>query len=365
MFREIPVSLIDEWEARNESDSDDLISSFALVGQLSPILVRRHPSETGRFQIVFGNRRLNAARKLGWKKITARILNVAEAESLVLALCENLDRRELPDFDKALMIERLHRVTKKNYGDIAKMIGKSNSFVSQHVAMIRLFSDDYGTPSERRRILLALTEKHARALSRIEDPMERWNTAKLVVNGKLGSREAERFCKDFSRKKTNYGLGSEHDKVRDVIVSFISGFSSKDVTPFFDAVSEHHFSMFPRFAPLTKLKFESAKDYFCKVLSKMDCFKENIEDMEIRVCGSFAYATMFIGYEMAIAGKSILSKGRATIILAKEKQSWKILHAHWSTAEPNSLDVLTLIASLKTNNGFSTGYSENPSLLNH
>lgn len=365
MFREIPVSLIDEWEARNESDSEDLASSFALVGQLSPILVRRHPSESGRFQIIFGNRRLNAARKLGWKRITARILNVAEADSLVLALCENLDRQDLPDFDKALMLERLHRVTNKSYGDIAKMIGKSNSFVSQHVAMIRLFADEYGTPSERRKILLALTEKHARALSRIEDSMDRWNTAKLVVNGKLASREAERFCKNFSRKKVNYRLDNEQNKVREVIVSFVSGFCSKDITPFFEAVSARHFTMFPRFTPLTKLEFDSAKDYFCKILSKMDSFKENIEDMEIRVCGSFAYATMFIGYEMAITGKFILSKGRATIILAKEKQSWKILHAHWSTAEPNSLDVLTLIASLKTNNGFSTGYSENPSLLNH
>jgi ParB/RepB/Spo0J family partition protein len=345
MFKNIPISLLDDWEGRSTSDIEDITDSFSRFGQLSPIMVREEPTNNGHFQVIFGNRRVLAAKRLGWDTITARVVQASDTDALALFLCENLNRTDLCDYDKAVLIEKLHSIGGKTYDEIAKIIGKSPAFVSQHVAMLNMFSDHVGSPTARKRMLVALTERHSRALLKIEDMVERWNIAKLVVSGELGFRETQRICNNASKKRTRMTSNDQDEDVRSVILSFVSGFSSKDITPFFNAVSSHHFTMFPRFPPLTRLDYHSAKEYFCEVLAQMENFEQNILDMQIRVARGFAYATLVIKYKMVIARRTIVSRGRATIILERENLEWRIVHAHWSSGDENATDILTLLAN--------------------
>ena len=186
----IPIALIDHRQFRIAPPQvEDVSLSFARHGQFSPICVRRHPTKSQRYQLIFGNRRLEAARKLGWKTIEANVIEANDDTMLFIAFSENSDQSDFTDYEKALLLENIHRQTGKSYQEIATMIGRSNAFVSQHVAMLNLFPLGVASEEERIKVLAALTENHARILSNIEDPRDRWNAAKLVVRSKMGVRE--------------------------------------------------------------------------------------------------------------------------------------------------------------------------------
>jgi ParB family transcriptional regulator, chromosome partitioning protein len=64
----IALDLIEDNLTRIDANADvsDLLTSFSTQGQLSPIRVRPHPTKEKKYQVIFGSRRLVAARKLGW-----------------------------------------------------------------------------------------------------------------------------------------------------------------------------------------------------------------------------------------------------------------------------------------------------------
>jgi ParB family chromosome partitioning protein len=333
---DLPISQIEENPLRIAIDtsSESLADSLSLVGQLAPITVRAHPSIPDHYQIIFGNRRFKAAEKLGWKTISAKVVPASDSEVLTMAICENLDREDFTDFEKAWVIEKLHATTRKTYTQIAEMIGKSPAFVSQHIAMLHLFSEEIGTEEERARVLSKLTEKHARVLSKIEDNESRWNTAKMVVAGNLCVRELSKLA--GSGKRHRNVSGNSKSAIREIISEMVGGLNSSDLRPCFNVISDKNFTMFSRFPPYTRMDKDSAKEHIYEILHVMDGFKEKISDLDIHVFGNFAYASMYVSHRLNLEGKSIRTRARATIIFAKEN-GWKMIHEHWSPLGPHDV----------------------------
>jgi len=156
------------------SDFADLIESVKTVGILEPILVR--PKTTEDFEIVAGERRVAAAKKAGLAQVPAIIKLLSDQEAYEIQLVENVQRKDLTDMEKARMLDMM--ITKFSYTQeqLAKKLGKSQPWVSQHLAMLqipdnitRVIKHGEMTEFQAREILAAPEEKREEILSKIEE----------------------------------------------------------------------------------------------------------------------------------------------------------------------------------------------------
>jgi ParB family chromosome partitioning protein len=167
---------------------EELGDSLKKHGQLSPIKVRTSPLDNTRYQIVFGHRRVEAANRLGWKSIRAEIEEMRDEELAVFALTENLERSDFSDYEIGLHIQLLKEKFNYSQEAIAKLIGRSNSYVCEHLQLTELF-DIRALEDEReecKQVLQRLTVRQARILSREPDKVQRFRLAKFCISENLG-----------------------------------------------------------------------------------------------------------------------------------------------------------------------------------
>jgi len=335
-LEKIPLSMIADRGLRTKTndgiDVEDIAISLSKYGQLHPICVREISAGDQKYEVVYGSRRLAAAAKLGWHEIDAKVIQVSDIDSLIIALAENEHRKDFTDYERALLLEKLHRMTKRTYSEVAQLVGKSPAFVSQHVAMLHLFPESIASEEERRKVLYALTEGHARALLRIEDTHERWNTAKLAIKAGLGVRELDKHCSRLQTKRAA-NVEGRNGTVEKIVFDVIAGLNSKDLSPIYRSRSTNKFSLFSRFPPFEKLVGENANEHIYKVVRQMTSFKVKLKDLEVIYHGGVAIAIMSLVYEMNFAGKEMKTPTRATLILFNEDNEWKVIHEHWSSAK--------------------------------
>ncbi len=150
---------------------EELSESIAQHGILQPLSVRRCPSG---YELISGERRLRAARMAGLSEVPCIIVNVDPQESSLLALIENVQRRDLDFWEEAQALQALVDATGLSQEAVAKQIGKSQSAVANKLRLLKL--------SPAAVLLLrraAFTERHARALLRL--PAERQEEAAHYV----------------------------------------------------------------------------------------------------------------------------------------------------------------------------------------
>lgn len=338
---DLPLSTIEHSEIRLGSDYDvkDLTDSFSAHGQLSPIRVRPHKTKRGNYEVVFGNRRLRAATALGWKTIKAEVVDASDWEKVSMALSENLDRRNFSDYEIALLIEQLHVMSGKTYSEISSLINRSNAFVSQHISMLHLFPDGCAPENEKSIVLSAITERHARILAKIEDVHERWSTAKLAVSANFGLRELQRVASHHFARKTRQSTHDSKKALTKLITDVIVGVSSNDLRPLFDSRSMHNYSLFSQFPPFVKLNRETAQDHLSSIMRESRGLRVRLQDLDLKIYGSFAYATMYIIHEISYIGRSLRNKTRTTMIFAREDGVWKIVHEHFSPIDTREMQL--------------------------
>jgi ParB family transcriptional regulator, chromosome partitioning protein len=135
---------------------DDLILSIRQKGVLQPIIVR--PIENA-FEVIAGNRRLEACKRLGMKKIPCYIVGLDDKQAYEISLIENIQRKSLNPIEEAKAFRRY--VDEGGYGaisELASRLGKSEPYVSKRLALLSL-------PSEvqeqlvRRRITPSIAEE--------------------------------------------------------------------------------------------------------------------------------------------------------------------------------------------------------------
>jgi len=161
----------------DDPEMAELTESIKALGVLQPILVR--PKPNGLYEIVYGQRRVKAAEKAGLVEIPANVRILSDQEAYEVQFSENIQREDLSDMEKARMLNFL--ITKFGYTQeqLAKKLGKSQPWISQHLAMLQIPENitrviKYGvlTEGQAREILAAPAEKREEILDHITETGE-------------------------------------------------------------------------------------------------------------------------------------------------------------------------------------------------
>lgn len=174
-----PRRLFDEGSLR------ELAASIRRHGVLQPLVVRRRVDG---WELVAGERRLRAARLAGLETVPCIEAEVDERESALLALVENLQRQDLHYFEEAAAIADYLRRTGSTQEEAAAQLGRSAPAVANKLRLLRLSTACQALLLER-----GLTERHARALLRLEDEEERLRTARRAADRRWNVAQTEQY----------------------------------------------------------------------------------------------------------------------------------------------------------------------------
>ena len=125
----------------NEVKLEELSNSIKKNGVIQPIAVRLKKSEPGKYEIIAGERRWLAAQKAGLHDIPVTILDLTDAESLEVAIVENIQRDDLNAIEEAKGYKRLSEEFKYDHQSISKLMSKSRSHVSNTLRLLTLPED--------------------------------------------------------------------------------------------------------------------------------------------------------------------------------------------------------------------------------
>jgi ParB family transcriptional regulator, chromosome partitioning protein len=185
---QLPVDQIDAnpFQPRSDFDSAELESladSIKVQGVLQPILVRKHPTEQGRYQIVAGERRFRAATMAGLSEIPTLLREMDDSDAAVVALVENLQRQDLNALEEAEGYQRLLDDFGLTQEALGYAVSKSRSHISNTIRLLRL-------PEPIKRDLRSgtLTSGHARALLNAPNPEV---LAEQIAKRGMSVRQAE------------------------------------------------------------------------------------------------------------------------------------------------------------------------------
>ncbi len=171
---------------RSISDSSltELSASIKSQGLLQPIVVRQVGNQ---FEIIAGERRWRAAKLAELTHIPALVREVADNVALAFALIENIQRENLNPVEEAMAYERFHHEFQMNHVDIAQMLGKSRSSITNAIRLLSL-----SEPVKKLLEAGALEMGHARALL-ILAPEEQIRLAEKIVAENLTVRNVEKL----------------------------------------------------------------------------------------------------------------------------------------------------------------------------
>ena len=157
-----------------ERSLTELADSIRTYGILQPLTVRR--SANG-YELVAGERRLRAAAMAGLRQVPCLLAQVDEEDSALLALMENLQRRDLDCWEEAEAIARLIADYGLTQEQAAEKLGKSQSAVANKLRLLRL-----SQPVRHQLRSHGLSERHARALLRLSDETEQLHAVQTIVD---------------------------------------------------------------------------------------------------------------------------------------------------------------------------------------
>ena len=165
----------------DETALRELADSISAYGILQPLTVR---DRGGVYELVAGERRLRAARIAGLREVPCLIAEVGEEDAALLALIENLQRRDLDYMEEAAAIARLIRRYGLSQQQAAEQLGKSQPTIANKLRLLRLSAPVIDCLRQ-----YGLTERHARTLLRLTDPEQQLAAAQHI--GKLGLNVAQ------------------------------------------------------------------------------------------------------------------------------------------------------------------------------
>ena len=166
-----------------EEKLEELANSIRKNGIIQPIAVRLNKNETGKYEIVAGERRWLAAQKAGLHEIPVTILDLSDAESLEVAIVENIQRDDLNPIEEAKGYKRLNEEFKYDHESISKLMSKSRSHISNTLRLLTLPSDVISMLEEG-----TLTSGQARPLIGISNAS---SIAEEIVSKNYSARKVE------------------------------------------------------------------------------------------------------------------------------------------------------------------------------
>ena len=169
----------------DETALRELADSISAYGILQPLTVR---DRGGVYELVAGERRLRAARIAGLREVPCLIAEVGEEDAALLALIENLQRRDLDYMEEAAAIARLIRRYGLSQQQAADKLGKSQPAIANKLRLLRLSAPVIDCLRQ-----YGLTERHARTLLRLTDPEQQLAAARHIGKRGLNVAQTEQY----------------------------------------------------------------------------------------------------------------------------------------------------------------------------
>ncbi len=195
----IPVHQINPnpYQPRRSFDADllsELSESIKKYGVLQPVTVRK--LKEGSYELIAGERRLRASIIAGLRKIPAIVVDLSDNDSAIVALVENIQRENLDFMEEAEAYRNLlynHGLTQE---ELAKSLGKTQSAVANKIRLLRLSRVIREIIKENN-----LTERHARAILRLEDEKKQIKALEKITDKNLNVRQSEELIDDMLNKE--------------------------------------------------------------------------------------------------------------------------------------------------------------------
>ena len=166
-----------------EEPLEQLAQSIAAHGILQPLVVQQ---EEEHYRLIAGERRLRASKLAGMKKIPCLLTEKSPEEAAKLSLIENLQREDLSFFEEAAAYRRLMETCQLTQAQLAKEVSKDPSTIANKLRLLKL-------PLSAQILIRrnGLTERHARALLRVDDPDLLMDLLEMIIDDALNVSEAE------------------------------------------------------------------------------------------------------------------------------------------------------------------------------
>lgn len=213
-FFEIPIENISEnpYQPRIEFEKEalnELAESIRLQGIIQPITVRK--LRTNKYQLISGERRLQAGQLIGMAVMPAYVREVSDQQMLELALIENIQRENLNAIEIAMSYQRLIDECHLKQDELGERVGKNRSTITNYLRLLKL-------PTEVQQGLMQkkITMGHARALAGIDNRDLLLEVFLKTVREDLSVRKVENLVRDLgnSPKKEEKKEKSQNPKVQ-------------------------------------------------------------------------------------------------------------------------------------------------------
>ena len=207
----LPAGLIDEinveeieanpFQPRTNFDEEalnELSESIKIHGIIQPVTVRKLSKNS--YQLISGERRLQATKLAGLKTITSFIRTANDQQMLEMALIENIQRENLNAIEIALSYQRLISECNLSLEKLSEQVGKKRSTVNNYVRLLKLPPDiQLGVRDDK------ISMGHARALITLESPEAQIDVFQRIMQDDLSVRKVEALVREYQegKPKTN------------------------------------------------------------------------------------------------------------------------------------------------------------------
>ena len=253
-----PRKTFDEYELKLLADS------IAVNGIIQPLSVRK--SLDGKYEIIAGERRYRAALMVGLRRIPCILHKVDRMTVAVYSIVENLQRSDLSVFEEAEALEKLNTVYGMSQSETAAKLGIAQSTLSNKLRLLKL------EKSLRERIEKArLTERHARALLRIE-PSLRADTLDYIIANGLTVSQTEEYVETVI-----------NPKIKKEVTEPVRKYAIGDVRLFYNSLSKLVDTLKNAGVDAKTRKFENDKYIEYKVRIKKEQMNSN-KCKQLKIC---------------------------------------------------------------------------------
>lgn len=183
---------IPSYMSLDNSDTYSLYSlaqSIKTIGLINPIAVRK--SESGKYILISGKRRLLSAKLAGLRRIACIVLSVPHSEAEIIAIAENLQRKEIDIFSTAEKIKSAIQKHKIPMSEMALKLGTDQNTLLEKLRLLRLDSRIRSRLTD-----YSLTESHARSLLRLP-PEKRTEALEWIIKNNLDSMQTELYINEL------------------------------------------------------------------------------------------------------------------------------------------------------------------------
>lgn len=189
----------------DETAIEELAQSIKVYGIIQPLSVRK--MSEGRYELVAGERRLRAAKRIGLSEVPAIIIDITDRDSAAIALLENLQREDLNYIEEAEAYYNLIKDHGYTQEQLAEVIGKKQSTIANKLRLLKLSEEIRLKVLENK-----LTERHARALLKLPKEDIQLKILDIVIKRSLNVKKTEELIEKELLKISCKEVGKDGKK---------------------------------------------------------------------------------------------------------------------------------------------------------